>query len=411
MRRRKAEPGVHWPRGATTRPRTFALAIVAACVLLPTAFARPPSLPPTSRISTPYVVIGYNDLGMHCMNADFSEIMVLPPFNTLHAQLIRRGTSPDIETSSGDFEVRYFLPSNTHGADKSNFWAYPQPLLGPPPPPNFGITGSGMSGTMAPTPQRDWMVTGIPLVPIDDSGQENAYPLATIEVHRRDTGALAARTQAVVPVSTEMSCNLCHNSPGVSTATDLLQAHDALHGTNLMSQRPVLCASCHSSNALGLPGQTGLPSLSSAMHTAHAPRVAGYPAETQCYLCHPGIRTNCQRDVHASNGINCTACHGDMLAVGNPTRQPWLDEPRCSNCHVRPGFSFEQPGVLYRNSVGHGNVHCAACHGSPHAMGPAVTEVDNAQANWLQGHSGKIDTCTVCHTPGPPGSFFHSQDD
>ena len=28
------------------------------------------------------VVLGYNDLGMHCMNQDFSEFMILPPFNT-----------------------------------------------------------------------------------------------------------------------------------------------------------------------------------------------------------------------------------------------------------------------------------------------------------------------------------------
>ncbi len=39
--------------------------------------------------ATTYVVFGYNDLGMHCMNSDFSEIMVLPPFNTMHAQLLR----------------------------------------------------------------------------------------------------------------------------------------------------------------------------------------------------------------------------------------------------------------------------------------------------------------------------------
>jgi hypothetical protein len=27
----------------------------------------------------PYVVLGYNDLGMHCMQQDFSEMMILPP--------------------------------------------------------------------------------------------------------------------------------------------------------------------------------------------------------------------------------------------------------------------------------------------------------------------------------------------
>ncbi|MBI5864833.1 MAG: hypothetical protein HZB38_10050 [Planctomycetes bacterium] len=101
-----------------------------------------------------------------------------------------------------------------------------------------------------------------------------------------------------------------------------------------------------------------------------------------------------------------------MLAVGDPGRRPWIDEPRCSNCHTRQGFQFEQAGTLYRDSKGHGNVHCAACHGSPHAIGPAVTERDNVQANTLQGHPGVINDCTVCHgANGPPGSFFHTQDD
>lgn len=368
--------------------------------------------PPGPRVSTPYVVLGYNDLGMHCMNSDFSEVMVLPPFNTLHAQLIRRGTSPDIETSNGDFSMRYYIPGNTHSADKTNFWKYWQSSLGAPKPPNVGVTGSGLAGAMTPTGTNDWAVTGIPIVPIDDTGKENPYPLATIEVRRRSTNEVVARTQAVVPVSTEMSCNLCHNAPGVSPASDMLMDHDRLHGTNLMSQRPVLCANCHASNALGLPGQPGVPNLSSAMHSAHAPRMGAIGLAETCYACHPGVRTNCQRDVHYASNVTCTDCHGDMAAVGNPARNPWADEPRCSNCHSRPGFEFEQPGTLFRDSKGHGNVHCSACHGSPHAVGPNVTETDNAQPIALQGHAGVIDDCTVCHgAGGPPGAFFHRMED
>ncbi len=369
----------------------------------------PPAHAAAVAVADTYVLIGYNDLGMHCMNSDFSEIMVLPPFNTMRAQLIRRGSSPDVETSAGDFQIRYFLPNNTHSADKTNFWEYWQPALGPQQPPNVGLTGAGLSGMLDPY-TGDWAVIGVPIVPIDDSGRENPYPLVTLEATRRDSGALVARTQAVMPVSTEITCNLCHDDPSVSTATDLLQDHDRLHGTDLINQRPVLCASCHASNALGLPGTPGLPSLSTAIHGAHAPRMDDVNLPEKCYACHPGIRTQCQRDVHFSNGITCTTCHGDMYAVGDPARIPWVDEPRCTDCHNRPGFTFEQPGVLYRDSVGHGNIRCAACHGSPHAIGPNVTEADNVQPNRLQGHAGKLDTCTVCHTT-VPGAFFHSQDD
>ena len=37
-------------------------------------------------------VIGWNDLGMHCMDGtDFSVFSILPPFNTIHAQVIHNG--------------------------------------------------------------------------------------------------------------------------------------------------------------------------------------------------------------------------------------------------------------------------------------------------------------------------------
>lgn len=377
------------------------------------AAAEPPADAGGSRqITTPYVALGFNDLGMHCMNGDYSEIMVLPPFNNLHVQVLRRGVEPDIITSG--VTVRYIIPTVTHVADRSNFWMYPQPLLGPAPAPNIGLTGHGMSGNFSSTPLRDWEATGIPIVPTDDAGRENPYSLATIEVRQGST--LVARTQSVVPTSTEMSCILCHNMPNVSTASDILIRHDQLHGTTLMQEKPVLCARCHASNALGLPGQAGIPNLSSAMHGAHAPRMSQLPIQLGevCYACHPGVRTQCQRDVHFARGLTCTTCHGNMQAVGNPARRPWLDEPRCGGCHqsmAPPGYQFEQTGTLYRLSVGHKNVLCASCHGSPHAITPTVTEVDNVQAMKAQGHAGTINDCTVCHTPGPPGSFFHKVDD
>ena len=223
-----------------------------------------------------------------------------------------------------------------------------------------------------------------------------------------------ARTQAVVPVSTEMTCNICHNTPGISTAADILQKHDTLHGTTLMAQRPVACQNCHSDNALGAPGDPNTSNLSSAMHSAHASRMG--PASNLsevCYACHPGIRTLCLRDVHFAppNNMTCTNCHGTMSAVGNPARRPWLDEPRCEGCHVRPGFDFEQPGTLFRFSFGHSHVRCTSCHGTPHAITPTINPLDNAQAIAIQGHAGKIDTCAVCHTITPGDPFFHRVSD
>lgn len=352
-----------------------------------------------------YVVLGYNDLGMHCMNADFSELMILPPFNTLHAQVIERREEPRLVQSG--VTVSYEIIGNTHSSDKTNFWQYLPPAFGDPPP-DVGLTGSGLAGLMSPTGQNDWAAVGIPIVPIDDSGRENPYPLANIIVRRN--GIEEARTQAVVPVSTEVSCNLCHATPGVSTATDILMAHDRLHGTTLVDRKPVMCAECHADPAVGAPGLPGLSTFSGAMHAAHASRMGEIELENTCYACHPGIRTQCQRDVHLARGVTCADCHGGMEAVGDPARTPWVDEPRCADCHHREEFEFEEPGKLFKESRGHGGVHCMACHGSPHAITPTVTAVDNLQAILRQGHSGVISECIVCHTTTPSEGFEHKRD-
>lgn len=353
---------------------------------------------------TPMVVLGYNDLGMHCINQDFSEIVILPPFNNLHAQVIdRSGEDPRIVTSG--VTIHYSIPNNTHSADKTNFWQYVQAAFGVALPLNIGLTGNGLAGTMRPTGKGDWSATGIPITQIDDFGANNPYQLAAVSVTKN--GSVVATTRPVVPVSWEMSCNLCHTTPGISVATDILRAHDRLHGTTLERQKPVLCARCHADPALNMSGKPGVSTLSHAMHSTHAPYMSRLHVQNACYACHPGFKTQCLRDVHYSKGMTCTSCHGSMAAVGNPNRRPWIDEPRCGNCHKRAGFEFEQPNTLYRDSKGHHGVMCEACHGSPHAITPTVTAADNIQAISLQGHAGTINDCRVCHRSQPDDSFPH----
>lgn len=352
------------------------------------------------------VVLGYNDLGMHCMNQDFSELMILPPYNNLHAQVIRRGEEPNIVTSG--VTVSYAIPSNTHSADKTNFWKYVQPLLGVSLPANVGLTGNGSAGTMKPTGNNDWSATGIPVTPLNDKRQLDPYPLATVTV--TSAGQTAAVTQAVVPVSWEISCDLCHTTPGISVATDILRAHDRMHATDLENSRPVMCGNCHAQPALSAPGQPGMLTLSSAMHSAHAPRMAHANLDVDCYACHPGNVTRCLRDVHFSAGMTCTSCHTSMVAVGDPARRPWVDEPTCGGCHSsrQPTYEFEEAGKLYRDSRGHHGVHCEACHGSPHAVVPTIVSQDNLQAIGLQGHPGTLDKCSVCHIGTPDDGFGHT---
>ncbi|MBK7212460.1 MAG: hypothetical protein IPH88_03990 [Bacteroidales bacterium] len=348
-----------------------------------------------------YIVLSWNDLGMHCSNKDFSKIAVLPPYNNLMAQVVKRGNSstlPQIITTG--FEVQYSVPGNTYSVGKTNFWTYAQQLFGVSLAPNIGLTGRGLTGTM--TAMSDYYIAeGIPVTPYTDNNlvTENAFQLALVELKQNNT--IISSTQPVIPVSNELSCvsSGCHSSE-----QSILNSHPREGGFN-PANTPILCASCHSDNALGMPGQQGVPSFSFVIHDKHKDKT------NDCYKCHPGPNTQCFRDTMYSSGMTCQSCHGSVGNVSQTIengRQPWLQEPSCgsSNCH---GSNYaEEPGKLFRQSKGHGGLYCSACHGSPHAIQPTTHANDNVQNIALQGYSGTLRKCEVCHgvvptAPGPHG--------
>ena len=49
-------------------------------------------------------ILGWNNLGMHCMDSDYSVFTVLPPYNTLEAQLIVGGK---LVTNGAGYTVTY----------------------------------------------------------------------------------------------------------------------------------------------------------------------------------------------------------------------------------------------------------------------------------------------------------------
>ncbi len=360
------------------------------------------------------VVIAYNDLGMHCMNQDFSEICILPPYNNFRATVIdRTHGSPEIVTQG--VSLQYWIPGNTVSHTKTNFWDFDQALFGVNLPLDVGLAGFGLSGNMVRVSgANDFMAGGVPITPITDLGANDPFQLAHVQVVRN--GAVKDTTYNVMPVSWEIRCDMCHTAhDGLSVAGDILARHDRKHGTDLANHKPVLCAACHADPALGTPGLPGVKSMSAAMHGAHAkrpmPMGPKQPAGELCYNCHPGNQTQCLRDVHYARGMKCESCHGGMKAVGNPNRTPWVDEPSCGSCHHVPGHEYEQPGVLFRNSVGHGGVKCIVCHNSPHAIVATTTDRDNQQSLRVQGHTGTLNTCTVCHSQQPGDPFPHRRND
>ncbi|MBK7029483.1 MAG: hypothetical protein IPH45_09815 [Bacteroidales bacterium] len=367
--------------------------IVLSILLLPFIFA--------NISGDEYIVLSWNDLGMHCSNKDFSKIAVLPPFNNLKAQVIRKGnaeTLPEIITTG--ISVHYSIPGNTYSVGKTNFWSYSQQLFGVTLAPNIGLTGVGLTGTMNPF-SNHYAVEGVPVTPYTDNNllTENPYQLALIEVYNSSNNLLAS-TQPVIPVSNELSCvsSGCHSSEQA-----ILNEHPREGGFN-PNATPILCANCHSDNALGMPGQQGLRSFSFVIHDKHKDKT------NNCYKCHPGPNTQCFRDVMFSEGMTCQNCHGSMSTVASSIengREPWLEEPSCgaSNCH---GSNYgEETGKLFRNSVGHGGLYCSACHGSPHAIQPTIQPNDNVQNIALQGFSGVLRRCEVCHGTVPTSAGPH----
>lgn len=340
--------------------------------------------PPPAQTGT-YVVTAWSELGMHCMDGkDYSVFAVLPPYNTIHAQVIKRGDPPLIPSG---VTVTYEAVAdangskNTSSAGKTNFWTYVRSLFGADPAPDIGLTGMGVQSStpLAMTYNGSsgaWDAAGIPTVPYDDAGNRNPYPTAKIVV-KDSSGNLLASTTAVLAVSDEMTCSTCHASGSNSEArpaagwennTDaakdtkfnILKKHDDrwnigpflatlqskgyTYQTSLYQTAkggtPVLCAACHATNALGAAGVTGVKALTADMHSLHGPIVnlatgialdnATTP-EGSCYLCHPGLQTRCQRG--AMNKVACFDCHGDLTKVGAVQRQGWIDLPTCQMCH------------------------------------------------------------------------------
>ncbi len=357
----------------------------------------------TTSFAQGHIVIGWNDLGMHCANQDFSTFVVLPPFNNVHAQVVQVGdaTHVPVVVTSG-FRVSYEIPGNTFSVGKTNFWDYAFQIFGAHLLPNVGLTGNGLAGDMV-IQDNNFFVSGIPITPFQDADlvHESPFQLGLLTLYDGSNNLLAT-TRAVIPVSNEINCvgSGCHTS-----GQAILDQHGPEAGFD-PNAKPILCASCHSSNALGTPGKPGLPSLSEAVHSHHG------GITNDCYKCHPGPATQCLRDVMKyKHGFVCQTCHGTVTNVGESIgngRIPWLQEPSCgaTGCH---GATYaEEPGKLFRQSRGHGGLFCSACHGEPHAILPSGQPNDNVQNLALQGYAGTLNKCQVCHgvaptTAGPHG--------
>ena len=506
--------GLRWP-GAVSLGAAMVI-VVQACSSSGSGGGATSAGPGSTPASTPPAaiarILASNDLGMHCVDADFSVFSILPPYNVVHAQvLVTDATGRPSLLSGGAVTISYAPVAdalgsiNSHSVGKTNFWQYARQIYGANLAPGEGLKGLYMPADATSPAQTAftwstanglYMAEGVPIFPVDDAGQLNRYPLMRLTATDKSTGKALASLDVVLPVSEETTCSDCHATgaaaavaPGISwsgaanlevqSRENVLLLHDARIGTSLMASKPVLCAGCHYSAALDLAGtgpsvtQSGQPTMSAAMHAYHADKMVGSggsaladhwvtqggtpptPVQQACYACHPGKTTQCLRGAMTA-ALTCQNCHGDMHAVGGtaplraggsidgkndgPARRPWRDLPRCQSCHTgdaashvtladaslmatdgirtlvafdttdpaasprsAPASRFaENASTLYRFSKGHGGVGCEGCHNSTHAIWPNPIEAhnDNVAARSLQGHSGTIGECVVCHAPG-----------
>ena len=454
-------------------------------------------VPPTAADGA-YAVLANNDLGMHCADSDYRVFSILPPFNVVHAQVIKRGATPALMSPVDGIGVTYEAvasnivdpnddtaqPSatdsvtstsqNTPTIFKTNFWdlggltlepigflayepLYPNGVLGsfpfdldlglPAPDLVELYLGGGqllaeqaaMPGILDPYVANDeqafhgyvqdfpffigdhdgdgqpdfpfgylasnfkrYTAEGIPIMPTDDAGRTNAYPLMRVRAHDA-VGTLLGEVDTVLPVASEADCQGCHLDPGVCTdlgvdmvcddiahhygygadyidftnietidpgdphyapgetneqravnaaKINILRLHDAKEGTNLDGERYVVCATCHYSPALDLAQlgpnddngkeQTRHVSMSRAMHYFHG-SLSQDPAFSHLFPVMPSPDAR------------------------SPTEQEQILEETCYNCH--PGKRTK----CLRGAMETGGMVCQDCHGQSTQVGNDFT--------------------------------------
>jgi hypothetical protein len=386
--------------------------------------------PPPTTGSGNYTLLAWNDLGMHCMDGkDFSVFSILPPYNTLHAQLKNKSGA----LVSNGVKLTYEATPDSTGSintishTKTNFWDWSDKLLGLTLTPDVGVNLDGLASgapepgnetpSLTPAPltynsQYKWYeAEGIPITPVDDSGKKNFYP--TVKVVAKDlSGNVLATTTTVLPVSDEMTCQSCHASsspsadakPAAGWVNDpnpekdwkrnILRLHDeeekgkALFTSALVqagynnngllasadSGKPVLCVACHASNAYFdkknkksiMGGIAGIPAFTAALHTLHAD--VKDPTATPAN----SLTLN-----DSKNRTACYLCHPGSKtqclrgAMGKATTAGGESLMSCQSCHG----NMKQVGSSARKGW-YEEPTCESCHNSSAPNKRAVSGVD-----------------------------------
>ncbi len=258
-----------------------------------------------------------------------------------------------------------------------------------------------------------WAADGIPMLPVDDQGRENAYPLMRISATVGNPQQVVASTDVVLPVASEADCQGCHadvadfgngaatNFASVQTYAagnpwiiareadspppepllnaakiNILRLHDAKHGAGYVSsadlsprpcmdgsepscldnRRPIQCSQCHYSPALDL-AQVG---------PVDEPEQGDYGRQQ----LHHVSMSRAMHEFHGGFADLFPAMPPPRDANGAP-RDPDVAarvlEETCYQCH--PGKRTR----CLRGAMFNGGVVCQDCHGDMSQVGNDFT--------------------------------------
>ncbi|OAI14173.1 cell surface receptor IPT/TIG domain-containing protein [Methylomonas lenta] len=373
-----------------------------------------------------FKILANNDLGMHCVDDDFSVFSILPPYNVLNAQVIAQDANGKPKLVDKNAVILRYSPIpdsnnsiNSTSIGKTNFWdieptrnkSYVELLFGanlangqgikdlymPADAPALSNTSFGWSDHLG-----MFAAEGIPIFPFDDQNNYNPYPMLRVSAFdAKNPSVELAHTDVVVPVSDETTCNNCH-ATGIGAASDnkvlwsknpvisaqarenVLILHDLNQGTQLVANQPVLCAGCHYSPALDLAGigqpsgnQVGHKWMSQVMHDYHANQMTQVQVNGKTIFDSPAPIAGLDPSL---NGV------------------PPADQQACYQCH--PGSKTK----CLRGAMTE-TVTCQNCHGDMEAVGGAhplkpsgpINQV-NLAANQTRKAWVDEPRCQSCHT-------------
>jgi hypothetical protein len=408
-----------------------------------------------------YYIFANNDLGIHCACPADELMTILPPWNTIRAQVFRvNGKVKEVVTDPAKIIVEYSVPFAQNNLDDPRYQAYLDNINKVYPTAEgfaavsranpVSIAGTPLAGgAFHPKPEHNmWIAEGIPLFPptvsaagegtfTDPFGTERqAYPAILVTVKDAGTGAvLAQRTDVTAPVAFANCCT-CHKevykdkfgqyapSPIETFRETMIKAHDVKEGTNLDTLvslgQVIRCSRCHSDPAVG--GAT--PGYPVSLY----PEAVGLnlpvpPASfTLSYVIHEGH--NKKPEFHTrwqtmGASESCEACHPGKDTVGclrgvhvTITEDGTPMDMKCAECHgdldTRNSSGQLQDPWSYRTLP-----ECSTCH-ARQGIEWSDAEIEayghiQFGGNFLnsRGHKNDQLLCTSCH--GAPHALAPSK--